>query len=100
MRPISNVPKNENSDIVFRSYLITLVARVRTAGGISTPIRAAILGRQTGDIVVRILKGEKAGDIDVKLAQGTDLFVNPKMAARMGIQIPASATSRATKIIK
>ena len=58
------------------------------------------LGRQTGDIVVRILKGEKAGDIDVKMAKGTNLFVNPKMAARMGIQIPASATSRATKIIK
>ncbi|MFT6984335.1 MAG: putative ABC transport system substrate-binding protein [Psychromonas sp.] len=58
------------------------------------------LGRQTGDIVVRILKGESAGSIDVKQAEGTDLFVNPKMAARMGIKIPASVLARATKIIE
>jgi len=79
------------------------------AGDTDTVLRGAIaavgydyfdLGRQTGDIVVRILKGEKAGDIDVKMAQGTNLFVNPKMAARMGVEVPASITSRATKIIK
>lgn len=58
------------------------------------------LGRQTGDIVVRILKGEKPGSIDVKMAKGTNLFVNPKMAARMGIKIPKAVLSRATKIIK
>jgi len=58
------------------------------------------LGRQTGGIVVRILKGEKAGEIDVKMAVGTDLFVNPKIAARMGIEVPASVLARATKIIK
>jgi len=58
------------------------------------------LGRQTGDIVVRILKGEKPGSIDVKMAKGTDLYVNPKMAERMGIKVPESVLKRATKIIK
>jgi len=58
------------------------------------------LGRQTGDIVVRILKGEKPGSIDVKMAKGTDLYVNPKMAERMGIKVPQSVLNRATKIIK
>lgn len=58
------------------------------------------LGRQTGELVVRILNGEKAGEIDVKMAVGTDLFVNPKMAARMGIEIPQAVLARATKIIK
>lgn len=58
------------------------------------------LGRQTGDIVVRILKGEKPGSIDVKMAKGTNLFVNPKMAKKMGIEIPESVLTRATKIIK
>ena len=58
------------------------------------------LGRQTGDIVVRILKGEKPGNIDVKMAKGTNLFVNPKMAQRMGLKVPQSVLSRATKIIK
>ena len=58
------------------------------------------LGRQTGDIVVRILKGEKPGSIDVKMAKGTNLFVNPKMAARMGIKVPKAVLARATKIIE
>jgi putative ABC transport system substrate-binding protein len=58
------------------------------------------LGRQTGDIVVRILKGEKPGMIDVKMAEGTDLYVNPTMAAKMGIKVPADVLARATKIIK
>ncbi len=79
------------------------------AGDTSTVSRGAIaavgydyfdLGRQTGDIIVRILKGEKPGSIDVKMAKGTDLYVNPKMAKRMGIKVPASVLKRATKIIK
>lgn len=79
------------------------------AGDTSTVIRGAVaavgydyfdLGRQTGDIVVRILKGEKPGSIDVKMAKGTNLFVNPKMAKRMGIKIPEAVLSRATKIIE
>jgi putative ABC transport system substrate-binding protein len=58
------------------------------------------LGRQTGDIVVRILKGEKAGSIDVKMAEGTNLYVNPKMAAKMGVEVPAAVLARATKVIQ
>ena len=58
------------------------------------------LGRQTGDIVVRVLQGEAPGSIDVKQAEGTNLFVNAKMAARMGVEIPAAVRARATKIIE
>ncbi|MCP4969328.1 MAG: ABC transporter substrate-binding protein [Arcobacter sp.] len=79
------------------------------AGDTSTVKRGAIaavgydyfdLGRQTGDIIVQILKGEKPGSIDVKMAKGTDLYVNPKMAKRMGIKIPDAVLKRAAKIIK
>ena len=79
------------------------------AGDTDTVARGAVaavgydyfdLGRQTGDIVVRILKGEKPGNIDVKMAKGTNLYVNPKMAAMMGVQIPQEVLARATKIIK
>jgi putative ABC transport system substrate-binding protein len=58
------------------------------------------LGRQTGEIVLRVLKGEKPGDIDVKMAEGTELFINLRMAARMGVKVPKAALKRATKIIK
>jgi putative ABC transport system substrate-binding protein len=79
------------------------------AGDTSTVSRGAIaavgydyfdLGRQTGDIVVRILKGEKPGNIDVKMAKGTNLHVNTKMAQRMGIEIPKTVLERASKIIE
>lgn len=79
------------------------------AGDTDTVARGAVaavgydyfdLGRQTGDIVVRILKGERPGSIDVKMAKGTNLFVNPKMAKKMGIKIPEAVLSRATKIIE
>ncbi|TWA66031.1 putative ABC transport system substrate-binding protein [Azospirillum brasilense] len=57
------------------------------------------VGRQTGEAVVRILKGEKPGDVPVTFAKGTDLFVNPKSAAAMGVTIPEAVTQRATKVV-
>lgn len=79
------------------------------AGDTDTVARGAVaavgydyfdLGRQTGEIVIRVLKGEKPGSIDVKMAKGANLFVNPKMAQRMGIEVPQSVLARATKIVK
>jgi putative ABC transport system substrate-binding protein len=58
----------------------------------------ADLGRQTGELVLRVLQGEKPGDIDVKMAEGTNLFINTKMAQRMGVSIPQSVQQRANKI--
>ncbi|MBR9829593.1 MAG: ABC transporter substrate-binding protein [Oceanospirillales bacterium] len=58
------------------------------------------IGRQTGDVIVRILKGEMAGDIPVRVASGSDLYVNTKMAPLMGIEIPAAVLARATKVIQ
>ncbi|WP_372833345.1 ABC transporter substrate-binding protein [Pontibacterium sp.] len=58
------------------------------------------IGRQTGEVVVRILKGEAAGEIPVRVANGSELYVNPKMAARMGVEIPASVLARATKVVE
>ena len=57
------------------------------------------VGRQTGEVVVRVLKGEKPGDIPATYAKGTDLFVNPKSAAAMGVTIPEAVTKRATKVV-
>lgn len=58
------------------------------------------VGKQTGEIVVRILKGEKPGDIAVKVAEGTDLVVNKTQAAKIGLVLPESVLSRATKIVE
>ncbi|MCX5569819.1 ABC transporter substrate-binding protein [Kaistia nematophila] len=58
------------------------------------------VGKQTGAIVVRILNGEKAGDIDINVAAGTDLVINPAAAEKIGLTLPKSIIDRATKVIK
>ena len=57
------------------------------------------VGRQTGEVVVRILKGENPGDIAVKVAAGTDLVVNKGAAGRMGVTLPEAVLGRATRVI-
>ncbi|WP_414639910.1 ABC transporter substrate-binding protein [Arenibaculum sp.] len=57
------------------------------------------VGRQTGEVVARILKGENAGDIPVRVAAGTDLVVNPAAAEAQGVKLPEAVVSRATKVI-
>ncbi|MDO3432786.1 ABC transporter substrate-binding protein [Rhizobium sp. CBN3] len=58
------------------------------------------VGKQTGEIVVRVLKGENPGDIAVKTAAGSDLVVNKAAAAKMGVTLPESVLSRANKVIE
>jgi len=58
------------------------------------------IGRQTGEIVVQILQGVAPGSIPARVAKGTDLFVNPGAASRMGITLPAGLAARATKIVE
>ena len=57
------------------------------------------VGKQTGAVVVRILKGEKPGDIPATVAVGTDLVINKKVAEKVGVTFPESVTKRATKVI-
>ncbi|OQM76170.1 ABC transporter substrate-binding protein [Manganibacter manganicus] len=58
------------------------------------------VGKQTGEVVVRVLKGEKPGDIPVEIAKGTDLVVNKKAAEKIGLKLPEGIISGATKVIE
>jgi len=58
------------------------------------------IGRQTGKVVLRVLRGESPGDIPVRTAEGTDLFVNPAAAKKMGVSIPQPVLGRATKVVE
>lgn len=46
-------------------------------------------GRQTADIVARILKGEKPGDIPVEFAKKLTLLVNAKVLGNLGLDVEA-----------
>jgi putative ABC transport system substrate-binding protein len=58
------------------------------------------VGRQTGKIVVRVLKGEKPGDIPVQGVETVQLFVNPGAAKAMGVTLPDAVMQRATKVVQ
>lgn len=58
------------------------------------------VGRQTGRIVLRVLKGEKPGDIPVEGIETTELFVNVSAAERMGVTVPEAVLDRAKEVVK
>jgi putative ABC transport system substrate-binding protein len=58
------------------------------------------LGRQVGDVVVRILKGEKPGAIPSATVNKVQLFVNPAAAQTQGVTLPESIIKSAAQVIK
>lgn len=58
------------------------------------------LGRMTGEMALRVINGEKPQDMAIQQQTGTDLILNLKAAQNMGVTIPESVISRATKVIR
>ena len=58
------------------------------------------VGRQTGKIVLRVLKGEKPGDIAVEGVEITELHVNPGMARKMGVELSDEVIAKAKMVVK
>ncbi len=58
------------------------------------------LGRETGKIVARILKGEKPGEIAVYTPQALNLYVSPKHATEQGITLPQAVIDKAKEVVK
>ncbi len=58
------------------------------------------LGRQTGTVVARILKGEKPGAIASTGSSDLELFVNPGAAAKQGVTLSADLLKDAKETVK
>jgi putative tryptophan/tyrosine transport system substrate-binding protein len=58
------------------------------------------VGRQTGRIVARILRGEKPGTIAVEAPSKINLVINAKSAATMGVKIPDNILKTADQVIQ
>ena len=58
------------------------------------------VGRQTGDMVARILGGENPGDMPVELARTVDLAVNLAAAEAMGVTIPDAIKDSADQVFE
>ena len=58
------------------------------------------IGVQTGEIVVRILKGEQPGAIASQYSKKLELHVNPAAAQKMGVTLPEDLVKEASKVIQ
>ncbi|WP_372700311.1 ABC transporter substrate-binding protein [Castellaniella sp.] len=58
------------------------------------------LGLQTGQLVVRILKGEKPGDIPSETSARVELFVNPAAAEKQGVTLSEALIKSAAQVIQ
>lgn len=58
------------------------------------------LGVQTGNMVVRILKGDKVGNMASETSDKLELFVNPGAAEKQGVTLDDAFIKSATKIIE
>jgi len=58
------------------------------------------IGLLTGNMVVKLLKGEDIAHIPAEIAPANDLYINKKTAEAIGYQFPESIVQRATKIVE
>lgn len=73
---------------------------VEAGGLISYGANLADLHRRAAGYVVEILKGAKPGDLQVKLPQRFETFINLKTANRLGLVMPQHLLLQADKVIK
>lgn len=70
-------------------------------GGLATyGINYQVLGKETGDMAVEILKGKKAGDIPVKTMKDMDIYLNKATAKAIGINIPDDVLKEAKQVFE
>ena len=58
------------------------------------------LGRQTAEMALRILKGEKPQDMPVESQKDMELLINMKAAELMKVTIPDDLKKQADRIIE
>jgi putative ABC transport system substrate-binding protein len=58
------------------------------------------MGKQTGEMAARILKGQKIADNPVEVSKKTDLYINEAAAAKFGLTLPAELKQQAKEIFK
>jgi len=73
---------------------------VEAGGLISYGPNLASMWRQSGTIVVKVLKGAKPEDVPVERPTKFELAVNGKTASTLGLSIPASVLIRADDVIE
>ncbi|QBO36076.1 ABC transporter substrate-binding protein [Periweissella cryptocerci] len=76
----------------------TVNTMVEQGGVAAESINQYQIGRTTGNMIVKILKGQKPGNTPVEFMRHGDLVINQKQAKLLGIKIPQSLIEAASKV--
>jgi putative ABC transport system substrate-binding protein len=90
-------------ELATKKNLVTMTEAtqyVEAGGLISYGANSADLYRRAASYVVEILKGSKPGDLQIKLPEKFEIFVNLKTAKQIGLGIPQQILVQADKIIR
>lgn len=58
------------------------------------------LGRQTGEMALRVLNGSDPAEMAIESLENIDIVINKDAAKRMGVEIPEDIISQAKKVIE
>jgi putative ABC transport system substrate-binding protein len=101
--PLTGQYAKQVFELAIKSRLASMTegSRYVDAGGlISYAASATDLYRRAAEYAVEILKGAKPGDLQVKLPEKFEIFVNLKTAQQIGLVIPQHVLVQADKVIK
>jgi putative ABC transport system substrate-binding protein len=101
--PLMYEYKNTIFALATKHRLPTMTERnpyVNAGGLISYGANVADLYRRAAGYVVEILKGAKPGDMQVRLPEKFEIFINLKTAHQIGLVVPQRVLIQADKVIK
>lgn len=95
----SSMPLISEKSIAKKKGIIAAEKGMVEAGALATEgIDYYELGKQTGEMAIRVLKGEKPGSLPIKTLEKTELVINTKVFAALGLTVDDELNSKATKV--
>lgn len=95
----SSMPLIAEKSIAKKKGVIAGEKGMVEAGALATEgISYYELGRQTGEMALRVLRGEKPSNLEIKTLENTELVINTKTFAALGLTISEELDANATKV--
>lgn len=93
----SSMPLISEKSIAKKKAIIAAEKGMVQAGALATEgIDYYELGKQTGEMAIRVLKGEKPSSIEIKTLEKTELVINSKVLDALGLKVSDEIKAKAT----